>query len=360
MSKTESNNKARHTIRDIARVTGVSPKTVSFVLNDREGVADQTRKRVLKAVKEMEYHPHAAARALRDRVTRSIGVIFPTTADAAPLSQSLLNWLHEEFIHVFGSRGYYVTFDMASYAGSRNGDYARGVWEQAFGPCFLAGPLALADRVVPRLHERGVPYVAVTRLDSFPQCSAASVDYEQAAYLSTRHLLERGHTRIGLIKAFRGYQSGLERRRGYERALQEAGLPVDESLIRPVTFDSHSIVNSVHALLSDRSVTALIDTSSTEDPVVLREGARRAGRRFGTELEIVVWTYRYDTVVLPEACAHMCLPLRQASAEGLEHLAAWIEGRREGPIQLLYQPTLLETPREAPFNNTLRVFHETG
>ena len=276
MSKTESNNKARHTIRDIARVTGVSPKTVSFVLNDREGVADQTRKRVLKAVKEMEYHPHAA------------------------------------------------------------------------------------DRVVPRLHERGVPYVAVTRLDSFPQCSAASVDYEQAAYLSTRHLLERGHTRIGLIKAFRGYQSGLERRRGYERALQEAGLPVDESLIRPVTFDSHSIVNSVHALLSDRSVTALIDTSSTEDPVVLREGARRAGRRFGTELEIVVWTYRYDTVVLPEACAHMCLPLRQASAEGLEHLAAWIEGRREGPIQLLYQPTLLETPREAPFNDTLRVFHETG
>ncbi|MEA3365627.1 MAG: substrate-binding domain-containing protein [Candidatus Hydrogenedentes bacterium] len=215
-----------------------------------------------------------------------------------------------------------------------NGDYARGVWEQAFGPCFLAGPLALDDTVVRRLHERGIAYLAVTRLESFPECSAASVDYEQAAYLSTKYLIDKGHTRIGMLKAFAGYQSGLERRRGYERALREANLPIDESLIRSVTFEAHTIVNDVHWLLRHHDVTALIDGSSAEDPAVLREGARRAGRRLGKDIETVVWTYRYDTVVLPEASAHMCLPLRQASAEGLEELAAWIEGRRQGPIHI--------------------------
>ncbi|MGI6461525.1 MAG: LacI family DNA-binding transcriptional regulator [Candidatus Hydrogenedentales bacterium] len=360
MKKGESARKAPHTIRDIARVAGVSPKTVSFVLNGRAGVADSTRKHILRIVRELDYHPNAAARALRDQLPRSIGVIFPSTTDAMPLSHSLWNWLHEDFTQIFGSRGYYVTFDMASYAGSRNGDYARGVWEQAFGPCFLAGPLALTDRVVPRLHERGVPYVAVTRLDSFPQCSAATVDYEQAAYRSARYLLERGHTRIGLLKAFQGYQTGLERRRGYVRALREAGLSVDESLIRPVAFTSDSIVDHLHALLSDQRITAIIDASSAEDSAALREGARRAGRRFDADLESVVWSYRYDTGVLPEATAHMCLPLRQAAVEGLEQLAAWIEGGRNGPIQILYQPTLLETTHEAGLPEPLRVFYETG
>ena len=362
VSDTKPNSKTRHTIHDIAEATGVSPKTVSFVLNNKEGVAEKTRRRVLKAVDEMHYRPHMGARALRDRVTRSIGVIFPATAKTAPLSRNLLVWLYDELISIFGSRGYYVTFDMAMQleGNGNNGDYARGVWEQAFGPCFLAGPLALDDTVVRRLHERDIPYLAVTRLESFPECSAASVDYEQAAYLSATYLIDKGHTRIGLLKAFEGYQSGLERRRGYERALREAGLPIDESLIRPVTFDTHTIVNDVHGLLRHHDITALIDCSSTEDPTVLREGARRAGRRLGEDIETVVWTYRYDTVVLPEASAHICLPLRQAAAEGLEELAVWVEGKRQGPIQILYPPTLVKTPTEQPITETLRVFHESG
>ncbi len=359
VSKTESNIKARHTIHDIAQAAGVSQKTVSFVLNGKEGVAENTRRRVLKAVSDMDYRPHMGARALRGRVTRSIGVIFPATARVAPLSRSFLVWLYDELLEVFGTRGYYVTFDMAAYADGNNGDYARGVWEQAFGPCFLAGPLALEDKVVRRLHERAVPYLAVTRLDAFPECSAASVDYEQAAYLSTKYLIDKGHRRIGILKAFQGYQSGLERSRGYERALREAGLPLAEPLIRWVTFEGQSVVNNIHAVLSDRGVTALIDSSGTEDPAVLREGARRAGRSLGGDVETVVWTYRYDTVVLPEASAHVCLPLRQVSADGLAQLAAWIENKRQGPIQLVYQPTLVETPRERPITDTLRVFNET-
>ncbi len=359
MNDIESNNKARHTIRDIADASGVSPKTVSFVLNGKEGVAERTRRRVLKVVGELEYRPHMGARALRGRVARSIGVIFPTPAKIAPLSRSLLVWLYDELISIFGSRGYYVTFDMATHASGSNGDYARGVWEHAFGPCFLAGPLALDDTVVQRLHERGIPYVGVNRLESFPECSAATVDYEQAAYLSTKYLIDKGHTRIGMLKAFRGYQSGLERRRGYERALDEAGIARDNSLIRSATFEAHTAVNDVHWLLRDSSVTALIDCSSMEDPAVMREGARRAGRRLGKDIETVVWTYRYETMVLPEASAHMCLPLRQASAEGLEQLADWIEGKRQGPINIVYQPTLFETIPHAPITDGLRVFHET-
>ena len=152
MSRVVRNSKSRQTIHDIAKAAGVSPKTVSFVLNDKQGVASATRQRVLKIVEDMNYRPHMGARALRDRVTRSVGVIFPAPAKVAPLSRSMLVWLYEELISVFGSRGYYVTFDMSMHAGSDHADYARGVWEQAFGPCFIAGPQALDDTVAPRLH----------------------------------------------------------------------------------------------------------------------------------------------------------------------------------------------------------------
>ena len=77
-------------------------------------------------------------------------------------------------------------------------------------------------------------------------------------YLSTRHLLQRGHTRIAMLKAFQGFQPGIERRRGYERALKEAGLPVDESLIKNVTFGGKDLAHRVEDLLQDHSVTALI------------------------------------------------------------------------------------------------------
>ena len=352
----ESRLHKRWTIRDIACEAGVSSKTVSHVLNGRPGVKRETRARVMKIIQDVGYYPYMGARRPQPANARAIGVTPCAPPDAVPLSRGFFQWLHEELFRVFGSRGFYVTFDMNPYAEGLQADYARGVWQQTFQACVLAGPLATDDTTVARIHDSGIPYVASGRLDSLPECSCATVDYEEGTYLSTKYLIDRGHTRVGMLKAFAGYQPGVERRRGYLRAIGEAGLPLDENLIRAVSFGARNIASMVHRILDNRGVTALVDCSGTEDAAALREGARRAGRVPGEDFEVVAWTYANDSVTVPEAAAHLWMPVREATADGLEQLAAWIAGDREGPIHIVYRPTLYETADLGEVESLSRLF----
>src|SRR5690606_23566543 len=113
-------------------------------------------------------------------------------------------------------------------------------------------------------------------------------------------------------------------------------------LIRSATFTTTSLVETVHRLLVDSSVTALIDCSAAEDGRSLREGLRRAGRTPGKDVDVLCWTYTDNAAVLAEACAHVWLPVHEAAAEGLERFAKWYDGEEEVPIRVLYPPTLYE------------------
>lgn len=350
------NRNVRWTIYDIAREAGVSPKTVSRVLNDKPGVGKQTRARIREIMERVGFHAHMGARTMRGKQSGCIGVTVPAPVDMVPLSQGFFVWLFAELFRIFGSQGEYVCFDFNPYGAAMNGDYGRGVWQQLYKACVVAGPLALEDRVIKRIHDSGIPYLAFGRLDSLPDCSSATVDYEEGAYVSTKFLLNRGHTRIAMLKAFKGFQPGLERRRGYLRALREAGVPADERLIYPVTFGARNIANVIHRLLTDYSVTALIDCSGTEDSESLREGARRAGRVPGKDFETVVWTYADKAHVLPEASAHVWMPVREAAAEGLEWLAGWVRGAHAGPVKVLYHCILTEGAPGAELPKPRRLF----
>lgn len=344
------------TIRDIARETGVSTKTVSYVLNGKGGVSGDTRARVMRTIAEVGYHPNVGARIMRGAATPSVGVTLPVPIETVPLSQGFFLWIYEELYRVFGSRGYYVVFDINPYAHSIKADYARGLWEQVFRACILAGPLRENDPTLIRIHEAGVPYLALGRLDSLPECSCATVDYEEAAYLCAKYLIKRGHTRIGMLKGFPNLQPGVERVRGYRRAMEEAGLPVQDTLIRAVDFRALNIANMVHRILDDNTVTALIDASGSEDAQALREGARRAGRAPGKDFDVISWTYINDAAVLYEACAHLWLPVRESAADGMEQLAAWIDGERNGPIRVVYSATLYEKPSRGEIPKPRRLF----
>jgi len=332
------------TIYDIAREAGVSAKTVSGVLNGKGGVGKGTRERIQAIMRRVDYHPHIGARALRAKRNACIGVTVPAPLNVVPISQGLFLWLFTELVRIFGSKGEYLCFDMNPYSDSSYRDYARGLLEQLYKACVIVGPLAVDDTSIHRIHASGIPYMAFGRLDSLPDCSGATVDYEEGAYISTKFLLERGHRRIALLKTFSGFQPGVERLRGYRRALLEAGIEPDERLIKAVHFGTRNIANMVHRLLARPEVTALIDSSGTEDATSLREGLRRTGRKAGQNCEVVAWTYVENAAVLTEATAHVWLPVREAAAEGLEQLAAWVNGTDPGPINIVYRPVLIDTP----------------
>jgi DNA-binding LacI/PurR family transcriptional regulator len=76
---------------------------------------------------------------------------------------------------------------------------------------YYYGSFYVGDKIVEKIHETGIPYVAFGRLDSFPELSYATVDYEEAAYISTKFFIKKGHKDIALVQAFNKYQPGVER-----------------------------------------------------------------------------------------------------------------------------------------------------
>ncbi|MFA7693680.1 MAG: LacI family DNA-binding transcriptional regulator [Candidatus Hydrogenedentales bacterium] len=344
------------TIYDVAKVAGVSTNTVSKVLNKKPGVGIATRKRVEKIIKDVGFSPHIGARGLRAKQNACIGVAMPVPFEASPASQSFLLWLFTLLYKVFSGPGEYVCFDLATLAPQVSVDYARGLFAQLFKAFLLIGPLAVDDSRIRLIHNAGHPYLALGRLDAFPECSSATVDYVEGAYQSTRFLLERGHTRIAMLKAFEGYQPGVERLRGYEKALNEAGVSMDPALIQNIQFGPKNVTVAVEALLQDRSITALIDASATEDGVSIREGLKLAGRDPEKNLEVVSWTYNKGVSVLHEEVAHLWLPVRESAEEGVSRLADWIYGRSEGPIKVLHQPVLEESVGEKEIEPPTRLF----
>lgn len=335
--------RGKWTIHDIAEAAGVSAKTVSRVVNDEAGVGQATRLRIRQLIEEVGYQPHLGARSMRSAPLDSIGVTLGAPMHVVPISQGIFLWIFSELYRVFGSKGNFVLFDLNPYASPGATDYARGLWQQRYGACVVVGPLASNDSIIEHIHQSGNPYVALGRLDKLPECSSATVDYEEGTYLSTRYLIEKGHRRVAMLKAFEGFQPGIERERGYRRALDEAGLEYHPEDIKNVDFASRTTVQTLYRLLLNHEITGLVDCSAREDAESIRDAGRLAGRTPGEDFELVTWTYTANATVMKEASAHVWLPVLEAAAEGFEFLARWIGGESDGPCQVLYRPTLYPT-----------------
>ena len=341
----------KHTIYDIARLAGVSGKTVSRVLNNEPSVSPATRDRVSRIIEELGYQPHHGARSMRGQQRDCVGVVFSAPMNKWPVSHQQINWLFFELERVFGARGKFICFDLNPYTNGIDGvDYARALWQQRCNGCLVHGALQLSDKTIFRIHNSGYPYMALNRFDDIPDLCFATVDYDEAAYLSAQRLIRGGHKRVGMLQAFHDTQAGKERRSGYVRALEEAGIEIDDSLVRPVSFAGSDVAAGTLHLLLECKASAIIDCSMLEDPTSVP----------GKDFELLDWTYSADSVVLPEACAHVRLPLREAASEGIDLLAQWFDREREEPFQILRQPILFgadaigDLPIATPIFDTIR------
>ncbi len=344
------------TMQAIAREVGVSTKTVSRVVNGEPGVRDSTRSRVSQFIETVGYHPHIGARSMRSQTRDCIGCTIPAPMEEVPVHEEFFIRLFSHLYRLFGSRGRYICFDLNPYYGKSPGDYARGLFEGRFAGCILCGPLRPDDTTITRIHASSMPYLALGRSDTVPDCSCATVDYELAMEKSVQVLVARGHTRIGVLKGFSGYQPGTERRRGYIKGLESAGIEPDLGLLRKVAFTPDHLVATIQALLSDPTVTAVIDSSGSENAACIREGCRLAGRVPGHDVEIVAWTYTHGAAYLLEATHHVWLPVWEAAMEGLELMAQWFDGEAEGPIRIVREPTIAETSTLSKLAPPVRLF----
>jgi LacI family transcriptional regulator len=228
----------RSTTKDVADLAKVSRTTVSFVLNNVPGmrIGDETRQRVLEAARQLDYHPDATARRMVRGRTNTIGFVLRQTPDQVFSDRFLPEVLHG-LSKAASVQGYHILIEPVPPDDPSS--YLRLIRERHVDGVVLSGP-RFDDQDLVRAHTDDTPVVLMGQLPS-SGLPFVDVDNVGGALLATQHLIALGHRRIAFISnAKAAYTASAHRLNGYQKALAEAGLPCDESLIRYGDFTAAS------------------------------------------------------------------------------------------------------------------------
>jgi LacI family transcriptional regulator len=212
------------TVRDVAERAGVSAASVSRALSGGRGVRESVRSRILQVAQELSYRPNRAARDLRVRCTRAIGVLIPDIEN--PFFTSLVCGIED----VLGKTDYSLL--LASYNEDPAQEERRLEVFRAEGVCGLIFAASHSpSRLYSDLAKAGVALVAVSRDVSRLPADQVTVANQEGAHAAISHLIQLGHKRIGIINGPLVFTTARDRQAGYELALRESGIAVDETLV---------------------------------------------------------------------------------------------------------------------------------
>ncbi|MFG2803936.1 LacI family DNA-binding transcriptional regulator [Streptomyces pseudovenezuelae] len=295
---------------DVARLAGVSRKTVSRVLNNEPYVSDASRRRVLAAAEELGYRLNNAARALASGRTRSIGVVALATAG-------------------YGTASLLVGIEQAV----RDAGYALRVVNTPDGdPRSIAGALeSLLDQGVDGIVvsvpivEGEVPLgvdVPVLFVGAPPAFSAArtltvGVGAHELARAATDHLLDLGHTTVHHLAGPRRWYATKDRIEGWRAALAARG--AHEPPVLNGDWSAASGYAAGLALASDRSVTAVF-AAGDEMAIGLIHGLRESGRRVPEDVSVVGFDGNPVFAYVSPPLTTVRQPFEAASSEGIRLL----------------------------------------
>jgi DNA-binding LacI/PurR family transcriptional regulator len=314
--------------QDVATLAGVSRTTVSFVLNNVPGVkiSEETRQRVLDAARQLDYYPTAAARSLASGKTHRIALVLGEGQKRLAADAFLPTFLQGITASIH-RRGYLLVLQMAEDVPSHEA-YARLIREQQVDGLILSGPRS-DDPLLAELAEDQFPMILHGQLDDCP-LPCIDVDNKAGAYQAVTHLIGLGHRRIGFISnAPLSYSGAIERFVGYQQALTEHDIPLDDDLLGIAEFLPETGQAAMEKLMElSMPPTALFAASD-----VVAIGAMSAVRARGKSVPEDVAVVGFDDIFLA-SYAHPPLTTVHVPAYGLgwtaaEVLVSMIEGEGE-------------------------------
>ncbi|MDV6330873.1 LacI family DNA-binding transcriptional regulator [Asticcacaulis sp. 201] len=273
------------TIIDVASRAGVSIKTVSRVINNERHVSADMRARVRAAVAELGFEVNESARGMRSQTPDKSYVVAQLYGDPGGAYTSDIQIGLLSRCHYFG---YHLVVEELDYQSPdierRTKDLVRRL---KLDGAVLTAPLTDNEVVLGVLDEAGVPYVRVAPVTEARHLPSVRIDEKRAAYQLTQHLIAFGHTRIGFIRGLPGHSATLLRWEGFEQAMSEAGLAIDESLIEDGGFRYFSALPSAHNLLERPDRPTAIFASNDEMAAAVISVAHELGLTLPDDCSVV-------------------------------------------------------------------------
>ncbi|WP_047154189.1 LacI family DNA-binding transcriptional regulator [Aneurinibacillus tyrosinisolvens] len=331
------------TIHDIAKEAGVSATTVSKVINNKGRISEKTKNKIMQIIEEFQYQPNVLASALKGKSTYTIALLIPDAAN--PIYAQYLKHIEE-----YGQElGFSVV--MCSTGGDPKKEAKHiTLLRQKHVDGFIIASIFKNEPVLKQLIEEEFPIVLISlQRPELPVGSVTGDDY-LGGYIATEHLLSLGHRKIGII-AEEATISGTERIKGYKKALENAGIKVDENLV--ITINEPTIegaeVKAKELLNSGQRPTAIFGCND-----ILAIGTMLAAKGLGIgipdELSIIGFDNTVMCKIVEPQLSSVAIPIHEMGKQAMELLAQRIQKKDNMKQRISLLPELVIRQSTAELN----------
>ena len=312
------------TLEDVARRAGVSTATVSRCLNSPERVVEQTRARVLKAVRDLGYAPNFNARALAAKRTNTFGAIIPTMENAI-FARGL-----QAFQEELGKHGITLLVASSSYSPDLENEQVRALAARGADALLLIGHDRTPETYA-FLERRQIPYVITWAYAPDRARLSIGFDNRRAMTVLAREVLALGHRRLGLITAPReGNDRARGRYLGVCDAMADCGLDPQGLTVVETRYGIDTGAAAFESLMRGPSAPTAVVCGND----VLAAGALKRAREMGIGVPGDVSITGFDDIELADivtpGITTMHVPHREMGRRAAELLVALRNGEQEG------------------------------
>lgn len=324
------------TMKDVARIAGVSTSTVSHVVNNTRFVSDEIRERILSVVADLNYSPSALARSLKINQTRTLGMIVTTSNN--PFFAEVVAGIER----ICYQRGYTLVLCNTEGDPDRLSHSLEVLLQKRIdGLLLMCTEARLASADVFERH----PAVPIVVMDWGPLNTKADRIQDNSAhggYLATRHLIEQGHHKIALITGPLDKLPAQSRQHGYRQALDEAGIAFRSDYVVVGDFEFTGGITGMQQLLALDEPPTAVFAGNDVSAVGVYQALYRAGLRVPQDISVI----GYDDIELARYLTPPLTTIHQPQAalcrQAVDTLLARIQGCDDEPRLIMLEPTLIQ------------------
>ena len=323
-----------YTIKDVARIAGVSIATASMALNGKPGPKEETRSRVLEAAKQVGYTPNASARTLIKGRSGTIGLV------VTDITNPFFGMLTDEINRCVSRSGYSLSIGVSGDEPSLEAQAVMRMMEQRAEGVIIV-PSASPDYDLSHLYalkNANIPFVFSTSKYAGIKADCVMCDLQKGSYMLTEHLLSRGHKRIVIITGQRDTVFSSLRVNGCRKAFKDAGMEFSEEMI----IESFPNYDGGYSAAKDALCLAPDAVMTINDQMAM--GVISCFKKSGVAIPDDVSVAGYDdllyTSILETPLTTVRQPVADIAGRTVETLISLIGGTYSGADTLYVDPVL--------------------
>lgn len=309
-------------IKDVARDAGVSIATVSRVLNDIDVVNEDTKQKVLEAIKKLGYRPNIVARSLKTQRTKTIGILVPD------ISSKIYPEIVRGAEDVANIYDYNVILCNSDYDGEKEKEYLRVLREKMVdGLLYMS--VSLEKETIDIVNELDLKTVLVETKDEEGSFPSVSIDNVKALYDSTKYVIDRGCTKVAFIGSKKEKINAFSKRYlGYEKAILESELSLDNELAYFDGFGVKTGQEGIAKFLERGKEFDAVVCSSDEIAMGVINALRENGKRVPEDISVIGFSNISTTEVFYPKITTVSEPLYDMGSIAMRMLIKLVNNRK--------------------------------